>query len=101
MHTRTDKLALRTLAILCASFAFSQGSFGDAPQVCTNLLTVKRIWHSGAHNAFTDLTQYKGQWFCTFRESQAHVGGNGKIRVLTSRDGESWTPAGLVAEDGI
>src|SRR4051812_14848479 len=71
------------------------------PLNCTNVISVNRVWHSGQHNAFTDLIQYKGQWFCTFRESRAHVGGNGKIRVLASKDGDSWTPAGLLAEEGI
>jgi hypothetical protein len=96
-----SSFVLRILGSTYALFALSPTLCGAEPLICTNVLSVKRIWHSGQHNAFTDLIHYKGQWFCTFRESQAHVGGNGKIRVLASKDGESWTPAGLVAEDGI
>jgi hypothetical protein len=70
---------------------------GDGPQ----LVSVKRIWNAGHHNAFTDLARFSNQWFCTFRESQAHVGGNGKIRVLTSTDGERWDSAALLSEEGI
>ncbi len=69
----------------------------DAPQ----LVSVKKIWDAAPHNAFTDLTRFGEKWFCTFRESQGHVGGNGKIRVLTSADGERWDSATLLSEEGI
>src|SRR6186713_1912896 len=65
------------------------------------LISVKKIWDAGAHNAFTDLTRFRGSWYCTFREADDHVGGDGRIRVLTSRDGEKWESAALVAEAGI
>ena len=69
----------------------------DAPQ----LVSVKKIWDAAPHNAFTDLTRFSNQWFCTFREAQGHVGGNGTIRVLTSADGEQWQSAALLTEEGI
>jgi hypothetical protein len=65
------------------------------------IVSVKKISSIANHNAFTDLIRFRGKWFCTFRESQAHVGGNGKIRVLTSRDGDHWKSAALLVEDGI
>lgn len=65
------------------------------------LLSVKKIWDAAGHNAFTDLTRFNNQWFCTFREAQGHVNGNGKIRVLTSTDGDNWKSAALLQEDGI
>ena len=40
-------------------------------------------------------------WYCTFREADDHVGGDGRIRVLVSTDGETWTSAALVGEAGI
>ncbi|HSU55251.1 MAG TPA: exo-alpha-sialidase [Candidatus Dormibacteraeota bacterium] len=65
------------------------------------LLSAIKIWHGEKHNAFTDLIRFEGKWYCTFRESRAHVGGSGKIRVLASSDGDAWNSAALVAEDGI
>jgi len=62
---------------------------------------VQKIWDQGPHNAFTDLIRFQDRWWCTFRESAAHVGGDGKARVLESADGKEWKSAALVAEDGI
>jgi hypothetical protein len=56
------------------------------------LVSVARIWDGGAHNAFTDLIRWRNRWYCTFREGDAHVGGDGRIRVLVSDDGETWPP---------
>jgi hypothetical protein len=71
------------------------------PAATPQIVKLTRIWDAGAHNAFTDLMRWRDRWFCTFRESEAHVGGNGRIRVLTSADGDTWTSAALIAETGI
>ena len=67
----------------------------------TTLVSVARIWDAGAHNAFTDLIRWRNRWYCTFREGDDHVGGDGRIRVLVSTDGATWTSAALIAETGI
>jgi endonuclease/exonuclease/phosphatase family metal-dependent hydrolase len=65
------------------------------------LVTASKIWDAGAHNAFTDLIRWRNRWFCAFREADAHIGGDGRIRVLTSTDGDTWTSAALIAETGL
>lgn len=65
------------------------------------ILEVAKIWDQGKHNAFTDLLRWRNQWYCVFREADAHVGGDGKLRVLESADGKVWKPVGLVEEAGI
>lgn len=65
------------------------------------VISVARIWDAGAHNAFTDLVRWRGRWYCTFREGDDHVGGDGRIRVLASTDGTTWTSAALIGEAGI
>jgi hypothetical protein len=65
------------------------------------LLSVKKIWNAAHHNAFTDLTRFNNHWFCTFREAQGHINGNGKIRVIVSTDGDTWKSAALLEENGI
>lgn len=65
------------------------------------LVSVVKIWDKARHSAFTDLIRWHGRWYCVFREAEAHVGGDGKLRVLESADGSGWEPVGLVEEDGI
>lgn len=78
-------------------FSVSSCLRAEPPQI----VSLQRIWDHGPHNAFTDLIRYRNQWFCTFRESLGHVGGDGRIRILTSRDGDRWTSAALLAETGV
>jgi hypothetical protein len=60
------------------------------------LVGVRMIWNQAGHNAFTGLVRFKDRWFCTFREGSGHVSHDGKLRVITSADGETWEPAALL-----
>lgn len=93
------QLVAGCLAAACAFAAEDHPPAAASPT--PRIVSVKKIWDGGNHNAFTDLIRFNGQWFCTFREAQAHVGGNGQIRVLLSPDGERWESSGLLSEDGI
>ena len=86
-------MVMRSLLLLFA--------FANILQPAPTLVSVARIWDSGAHNAFTDLIRWRGRWYCTFREGDAHVGGDGRIRVLSSEDGKTWTSTALIGETGI
>jgi hypothetical protein len=66
----------------------------DPPRA--DLVSVRKIWNAAPHNAFTDLARFGGQWFCAFREGQAHVSPDGALRVITSADGEKWVSAALI-----
>ena len=92
--------ALSVCVCACAVRAGEPAPAKPAPKP-PRLLSVRKIWSAARHNAFTDLIRFKDRWFCTFRESAAHVGGNGQIRVLVSADGEQWQSAGLLSERGI
>lgn len=73
----------------------------SAPAAEPEVVSVVKIWDAGKHNAFTDLIHWHDQWYCTFREADAHVGGDGQLRVLVSDDGQKWTSAALLSEKGI
>lgn len=60
------------------------------------LIGVERIWDHTSHNAFTDLTRWRGKWYCAFREGEHHAGDVGKLRVLVSKDGSVWESAALL-----
>ena len=72
-----------------------------SPAAGPELDSVERIWDRAPHNAFTDLIRWHDRWYCTFREAEAHVGGDGRICVLESADGRRWEPVALIAEEGI
>lgn len=72
-----------------------------AADAAPELLSVRKIWDQAPHNAFTDLIRWRGAWYCTFREAEGHVGGDGRLRVLRSPDGRHWEPVALLAEEGI
>lgn len=64
------------------------------------LVSVAQIWSKGAHNAFADLARFRQRWYCAFREGSGRLSSDGVIRILSSSDGESWTPASLVSTPG-
>ena len=66
------------------------------------LISVQRIWDKGPHNAFTDLVRHRDKWYCAFREGLKHDGGiagQGKLRVLTSIDGQTWDCVALISSE--
>lgn len=81
---------------------------GDAPAPApaagppgeAQLLGVRLIWNQAPHNAFTDLVRFKDQWFCVFREGTGHVSHDGKVRIISSADGDAWAPAALLSAPG-
>src|SRR3954469_24300980 len=86
-----------TLSACVLSLLFVARAEAQSPR----LVSVQKIWDQGKHNAFTDLNRWRGKWYCVFREADAHVGGDGRPRVLESVDGKKWEPVGLVVEEGI
>lgn len=62
-------------------------------------IEVRKIWDAAPHNAFTDLVRWKDRWWCTFREGTGHVNYPGKLRLITSADGEKWESAFLMRDN--
>ena len=97
--TRSTLFATSAFVYGCVCIAGSAYAGTEDP---TPGISVQRIWDQAPHNAFTDLTRWKGQFYCTFREANRHVsGGNGKIRVIASPDGAEWRSIALIEKDGI
>ncbi|GEP44550.1 sialidase family protein [Brevifollis gellanilyticus] len=84
---------LLLLSLLCFTQAVSA-------QEQAQLVSVQKIYDKGKHNAFTDLAFFKNQFYCCFREADAHVGGDGKIRIMLSTSGDTWVSYAEIAEKG-
>jgi hypothetical protein len=84
------------MIILLFSLLFQNPS----PPLTARLLSVQKIWNAAPHNAFTDLIRFENRWYCVFREGEGHATGEGKLRVLVSKDGNKWESAALIAEPG-
>src|SRR6476659_5273773 len=89
------------LGLSCAVWLTVAAVAAASPPEAPQLVSAVKIWDRAPHNAFTDLIRWRNRWYCTFREAEAHVGGDGKLRVLESADGQAWEPAALIAEEGI
>jgi hypothetical protein len=100
-HSERMKTSSRTHASgsILAALLLLLISAGRAEPI--EIIEVRKIWDAAPHNAFTDLARWRDAWWCVFREGDGHVGGDGKIRVLTSREGAAWESAALVGEEGI
>jgi hypothetical protein len=86
---------------LFAIFAFISCTIPIATAAPPEVASVVKIWDQGKHNAFTDLIRWQDKWYCTFREAEGHIGGDGQLRVLVSADGAKWESAALIGEKGI
>ena len=68
--------------------------------------SVEKIWGDGfTHCAFTSLIKFNGRYYCAFREGASHIFDNegkaeGKIRIISSRNGKSWKSVALVGKEG-
>ncbi|MBL8218910.1 MAG: exo-alpha-sialidase [Bryobacterales bacterium] len=78
-------------------FGMVAGLWAAPPEI----VTLKKIWDQAGHSAFTDLIRFRNQWYCSFREAETHTKGDGKLRVLVSKDSESWQSAALLEEKDI
>ena len=75
-----------TLALVDSAPAQNQ----PLPQI--EVENVRRVFHNGEHNAFTDLARWKGRYWLTFRTCpDGHmVFPTSRIIVLASEDTKSW-----------
>ncbi|MBT6493014.1 MAG: SUMF1/EgtB/PvdO family nonheme iron enzyme, partial [Planctomycetaceae bacterium] len=62
--------------------------------------SVAVIWDGAPHSAFTDLIRFKDRWICVFREGGSPSSYDGKLRIISSNDGQSWESAALLESPG-
>jgi hypothetical protein len=84
----------RVLLLLTALLLLPNACFAAPPHA--ELLSVTKISDRAPHSAFTDLIFWKGQFICAFREGRGHMSSDGKIRILSSPDGNTWKSVALL-----
>lgn len=89
----------RLLTALSSVFLATGMLHAQAPKA--EIISVEKIWDKGGHNAFTDITRFQNLFYCCFREADAHVGGDGVIRILVSSTGKTWVDNGTISEPGV
>ena len=91
---------MRRLLLFVLCFSFSSVEAVE--------FSVKKIWDAVPHSAFTDLIRFNDEFYCTFREGTGHIpgkktgdgDGDGEIRVIKSKDGETWESVALLKKKG-
>lgn len=68
--------------------------------------SVTRIWDQPKHAAFGDITRWNNRWIAVFREANVHAPSkgkpdDGKLRVLSSPNGDAWKSEALLDEPGV
>lgn len=58
------------------------------------MTNIRRVYHDGNHNAFTDLVRWRGKYWLTFRSCpDGHmVHPSASVIILSSPDTKQWTP---------
>jgi hypothetical protein len=96
---------LLSILLLCLTPAASwsqtpSATPAAAPAGKAQLLSVQKIAADAPHSAFTDIIRFQNLYYVAFRESAAHVGGEGHIRIKLSFDGAKWKDAAIIKEKG-
>lgn len=85
------------LAALVATLPWGAGTgtAGETSLPDVTVASVRRVYHNGEHNAFTDLCRFRGQLWLTFRTCpDGHmVHPTSSIVILRSADGREWQEA--------
>ncbi len=78
------------LAFFIVAIPLIQAKADRSPNV--QVSNIRRVFHNGEHNAFTDLIRFKGKFYLTFRSCpDGHmVHPTSSIIILTSTDGNEW-----------
>lgn len=88
---RNSLLSLIALLLTAAGgLAAEPASSSKLPAV--RVVSMRRIFHNGEHNAFTDLVRFKGKFYLTFRSCpDGHmVHPTASVIVLASDDAREW-----------
>lgn len=81
---------ISVLGVAMAALLPSAAAAGQVPQV--KVTNIRRVFHNGEHNAFTDLVRFRDRFYLTFRSCpDGHmVHPTASIIILASTDAKQW-----------
>jgi hypothetical protein len=87
-----NKLVLTAAVLMTAVSCLAPESTASDQLPKVRVASVRRVFHNGEHNAFTDLVRFKGKFYLTFRSCpDGHmVHPTASIIILASDDGQAW-----------
>lgn len=85
-----DSKSLLLIAAIVTGLCAARAAGQQLPEV--RVTNVRRVFHNGEHNAFTDLVRFKDMFYLTFRSCpDGHmVHPTASVIVLRSRDARDW-----------
>lgn len=83
----------------------NSGSISAEKDSSPYIISTKKIYTGKPYASFTSLINYKGRFYCAFREAKKHYDPSGEdvgiIRILHSKNGKRWQPFLSYSVDGI
>ena len=96
-----DAVAQSAMASFIAKHLLSYLGVDAFPYV--ELIDFVKIYEDGRHNAFTDLIEWRGEYYVAFRNASSHFNPNeaeGRIFIMKSKDLKNWTKVGDIHMEG-
>lgn len=92
MWTRRTSLLIVALVTLMASERLAPLAWAEPTTPGIRVSAIRKVFHNGEHNAFTDLVRFKDQIYLAFRSCpDGHmVHPTSSIIILRSADGQVW-----------
>ena len=90
-HQRLHRLVVWGIVTSTIALMWSTEAVGET-QPDVKITKIRRVFHNGEHNAFTDLCQFQGRYYLTFRSCpDGHmVHPTSSILILSSADLRDW-----------
>ncbi len=101
MERMNLRLALLALLLTASPAAWSQQLKPPAPGEKADVLATRKIFDGAKHCSSTDIFRWQNLWYVACRAADSAAGGEGRIQLLVSFDGVSWTTSSQVAEKGV
>ncbi|MCC7338698.1 MAG: hypothetical protein IT422_26685 [Pirellulaceae bacterium] len=78
--------------LLLFAFVCCSAAAGDETLPEVRITNIRRVFHNGEHNAFTDLVRFRNKFYLTFRSCpDGHmVHPTASVIIMSSNDGKDW-----------